>query len=34
MTFDSERNVYGINQIGRDFLAWIVSQGLLEDKVG
>jgi hypothetical protein len=34
ITHDQERDVYGINQYGRDFLQWIVSEGLAEDKSG
>jgi hypothetical protein len=31
---DSQRDVYGINRNGREFLAWIASQGLSESKYG
>jgi hypothetical protein len=31
---DADRDVYGITQAGRDFIVWIVSQGLSEDKFG
>jgi len=34
MVHDAEKDVYGINQAGKDFLGWIVHEGLSEEKQG